>query len=448
MQIDHPNHHLPRRQDVLSVLSAALDAVAPDRLLREALEYDGRTLRCAGQEYDLDQVERVVVVGAGKASAPMARALEEMLGDRIAEGLVVVREGYTVPTERIELFEAAHPVPDERSVEGARRVLALAEAAGEDDLVICLISGGGSALLVAPPEGVDFGDLQQMTDVLVDSGADITAINAIRKHCSAIKGGRLAEAIAPATALTLVLSDVVGNPLDAIASGPMVADPTSFEDAQRVVERFELADRLPAAIVEHLRRGVEGELTETPKPGHDAFARSQIQIIGDCSTAAVAADNAANDRGFNAAILTTTLEGEAREVGIVAAAIAREVRGHQRPVAAPACLIMAGETTVTVRGEGTGGRCQELALSAARALADEDGITIASLATDGTDGPTDAAGAIVDGHTVARGADQGLDAADHLDRNDACPFLEATGELITTGPTNTNVNDLVCLFVT
>jgi hydroxypyruvate reductase len=425
-----------------------LNAVAPDRLLREALSFDGQALRCGDQTYDLDVYARVVVIGAGKASAPMARALEQMLADRIDVGFVVVREGYTVPTERIEIFEAAHPVPDERSRDGAARVLELAREAGPDDLVICLLSGGGSSLLLAPADGLGLDDLQKTTDVLVGSGADITAINTIRKHCSKLKGGRLAETIAPATSLTLVLSDVVGNPLDAIASGPTVPDASTFEHAWQVVERFELEDELPEGVVAHIRAGVAGERYETPKQGSQAFEKTTVTVIGDCATAAEAALEQAREEGLDAAILTTTLEGEAREVGVVCASLAREVRDHHRPIEPPACLILAGETTVTLRGDGTGGRNQELALSAARALAGEADILVATLATDGTDGPTDAAGAIIDGETVERGQQTGLDAVDHLRRNDAYPFLEATGELLLTGPTNTNVNDLVCLFVT
>lgn len=446
--IHHDNRSLPYRRQVLEILAAALNAAAPERAVREALTLEGDLLHCAGTTYPLDNYNRIIMLGAGKAGAPMARAVEELLGERLDDGLVVVREGYTAPTDRVELYEAAHPVPDARSEEGARRVLTLAESAGPNDLVLVLLSGGGSALLVAPAEGLSLTDVQHTTDALIESGAAITEINAVRKHCSAIKGGQLAQAIAPADMLTLVLSDVVGNPLDAIASGPTVADPTSYRDAWDVIEGHNLVDKVPDAVLEHLRRGCDGERAETPSPDDAALAHSQVTIVGDCTTAAEAAAEAAASAGFDARIMSTRLAGEAREVARVIAGIAREIRDRHRPFAPPACAVFAGETTVTVRGDGSGGRNQELALAAARAIAGQPGIIVAALATDGTDGPTDAAGAIIDADTLKRGRDAGLDATAHLDANNSSPYLDATGDLLRTGPTNTNVNDLVCVFVT
>lgn len=431
-----------------AVIEAALTAVDPYVAVRACLCEDETGFGAGDGFYAYDDYERILVIGAGKAAAPMAQAVESVLGDRLTDGCVVVKYGHEAPTRRVRVLQAGHPVPDAAGLAAGAAILDLARQAGPRDLVICLLSGGGSALLEALPPGIGVADLQQTTDLLLASGATIHEINTLRKHLSLLKGGRLAAAVAPATLLTLVLSDVVGSPLDVIASGPTVPDPSTWADAGAVVEHYALADRLPVAVRRHLEAGLAGAVPDTPKPGDPLFARSRVCIVGDNAVAAAAAAAAAEREGYRSLILTTFLEGEAREVARVAVALAREVQTHARPVPPPACLILGGETTVTLGPQpGRGGRNQELALAAAVALAGRRGITLVALATDGTDGPTDAAGGVVDGATLARGTALGLDAYDHLRRHDAYPYLEAVGALLKTGPTRTNVNDLLFLFV-
>lgn len=437
----------PTRRTYLTVLEAALAAVEPRACTGQALSRDEGQLQAAGRRYDLDAVRHLYVVGCGKAGAPMAQAVEEVLGDRIDAGVVVVKYGHGAPPRQVRLVEAAHPLPDREGVAGARAVVKLARQAGQDDLVVVLISGGGSALLTLPAAGLELEDLHGLTDLLLGCGATIHEINTLRRHCSAVKGGRLAQQIAPAQALGLVLSDVVGNALDAIASGPLTPDPTTFADAWAVVERYGLAGDLPARVRRHLQRGLQGQVPDTPKPGDPCFERVETAIVGDNARAAAGAARAAQESGYNTAILSTFVEGEAREVARVVAALGKEVVRHGRPQHPPACLVLGGETTVTLRGQGKGGRNQELALAAALALAGWPRITVVALGTDGTDGPTDAAGGIVDGRTVARARAAGLDPQAHLQDNDAYPLLRASHDLLVTGPTQTNVNDLLLVFV-
>ncbi len=436
-----------RYDDALAILQAALDAVDPVQAVRRVLRREGDSLHVGGRAYDLRRFRRVWVVGAGKAGAAMTQAVEGVLGERVGGGWVNVKYGYTAPTMRITVHEAGHPLPDAAGVQGAQHIAQIARQAAADDLVLCLISGGGSALMPLPVEGVTLADLQQLTEALLRSGAPIQALNAVRKHLSQLKGGQLARLAAPATVVALILSDVVGSPLDVIASGPTVPDPTTFAEARAVLERYGLWKNAPLAVRRHIERGMAGDVPETPKAGDVALAHVQNVIVADNARAAEAALQQAQARGFHALLLSTYLEGEAREVAKVLVALGREVAANGRPVAAPACLILGGETTVTVRGAGKGGRNQELALAAALALEGSAQIALASLATDGTDGPTDAAGALVDGQTLARGRALGLDAAGALAQNDAYTYFHAMGDLLVTGPTNTNVNDLMCVFV-
>lgn len=436
------------RHQIDDILQAALDAVNPARAVAAALTRAGDTLAIAGETLPLRDFNHIYVVGAGKAAVPMTQAVEEILGDRVTAGLVVTKTDHGGPTARVEVREAGHPVPTQAGVDAGRDILALAANAGADDLVIALISGGGSALLVAPAEGISLADLQAMTSALLASGATINEINCLRKHCSAVKGGQLARAAAPASLLTLVLSDVVGSPLDVIGSGPTVPDAATWADAWAIVTKYALEASLPAPILARLHAGLAGELADTPKAGDPAFARSRTVIVGDNRVAALAALAKAKSAGLNAQLLTTFLQGEAAQMAKVAVALGQEVQESGHPVSAPACLILGGETTVTLGANpGRGGRNQELALAAAVELAGHDGITIVSLATDGTDGPTDSAGGMADGGTVARGQAAGLDAAEHLRRHDAYPYLTATGDILMTGPTQTNVNDLIFVFV-
>lgn len=437
------------RELVPILIEAALTAADPTSAVTRMLHYDddAGTLAVGNTRYDLNSIENVYVVGAGKAGATMAQAVEAVLGERIAGGLVITKYSHTQPTERVELRDAAHPVPDDAGVAATQDLLALLDEAGSNDLVLTLISGGGSALLVAPAEHLMLADLQETTDVLLGSGATINELNTVRKHLSAVKGGRLAQRASPAHVVSLILSDVVGSPLDVIASGPTSPDSTTFRDAVDVLARYDLTTQVPAAVRTHLEQGVHGDIVETPGSQDPVFTQVQNVIIASNVQAAEAAVQAAEEAGYNALLLTTFLEGEAREVGVVLAGIARELATYGRPRSLPACIVLGGETTVTIRGTGTGGRNQEMALSAALHVEGVPNAVIATLATDGGDGPTDAAGAIVDGQTALRAREQNVDVADALARNDSYTALDALNLLHRTGPTGTNVNDLAFVIV-
>jgi glycerate 2-kinase len=429
------------------LLDAALAAVEPGQAVRRALALDDDRLIVGGKRYALGDVRRVVVVGTGKASAPMAAAVEDVIGDRLPIiGSITVRYGHAVPTRLVRIREASHPVPDEACVEGTRAIVEILEDTDEHDLVICVISGGGSALLMLPAEGISLQDMQRTTDALLRSGATINEINVVRKHLDTVKGGGLARMAAPARVITLVLSDVVGNPLDAIASGPTVPDTSTFADAAAVFDRYRLWDAVPESVSALIRKGVAGEIPDTPKPGDPTFEHAYAVIVGSNLLACEAAADAAQEAGFKSLVLSTYVEGEAREVGRVLAGLLREVDASGHPLPRPCCLIAGGETTVTIRGEGKGGRNQELALSAAFALRGVPDVLLVSIGTDGSDGPTDAAGAFVDGTTLERASALGLDAAKHLRDNDSYAFFDRLGDLIRTGPTNTNVNDIYLLI--
>ncbi|MBV8714032.1 MAG: glycerate kinase [Chloroflexi bacterium] len=429
------------------ILAAALAAVEPTQAVRRALVPTPDGFSTQNVEYRLSDHRRVLVVGAGKASAPMAAAVEQLISGRIpVEGSVTVRYGYAAPTQAVRIREASHPVPDAAGVEATQAIVELLENSTGDDLVVCVISGGGSALLTLPADGITLEDLQRTTDALLRSGATINEINVVRKHLDVVKGGGLARLATPARLLTLVLSDVVGNPLDAIASGPTVPDTSTFADAARVFDRFGLWASVPDAIASRVRDGAAGRLPDTPKPGDPLFAHSQTVVVGSNLLACEAATRAASDAGFNSLVLTTFVEGEAREAARVLAGVLREVDASGHPLARPACIVAGGETTVTIRGEGRGGRNQELALAAAFSLRGMERVLLASIGTDGSDGPTDAAGAWVDGSTLERAAAAGLDPAASLAANDSYTFFDTLGDLIRTGPTQTNVNDIYLLF--
>jgi hydroxypyruvate reductase len=421
-----------------AVWEAALAAGDVDPIVRRALRRYGTTITAGPLALDLRRVRRVLVLGAGKASAAMARVLEDILGDRIAGGLVVVKDGYRRPTAKIRIVEASHPVPDERGRAAARELLRLAESAGAGDLVVFLVSGGGSALLPAPVPPITLAEKREFTQLLLAAGADIGELNCVRKHLSLLKGGQLARAAAPAQVLTLALSDVIGNPIDVIASGPTAPDPTTFAQALEILDRFRLRERAPRSVVERLEAGARGEVPETPKADDPLFARVTNVVIGDNALIVEAARARAADLGYTPVVLTRSLSGEAREV-------AREFVARGRLLAAPACLIAGGETTVTVRGGGAGGRCQEFALAAAIELAGSVNLTVLAAGTDGTDGPTDAAGAIADGGTVPRAAELRLDAQSFLEANDSYSFFGELRDLVVTGPTATNLLDVYLL---
>jgi hydroxypyruvate reductase len=429
------------------LLRTALAAVEPGQAVRAALLVDGTSLLLDGRRYDLDGYRRAVVVGAGKASAPMAAAVEDVLSDRLpVEGSVTVRYGHAVPTRQVAIREASHPVPDTACVESTRAIVQLLAGADERDLVICVLSGGGSALLMLPVDGVSLADMQATTDALLRSGASINEINVVRKHLDQVKGGGLARLAAPATMITLVLSDVVGNPLDAIASGPTVPDTSTFADAGAVFDRYGLWQKVPAAVRGHLEAGLAGLIADTPRAGDPLFDRTQTTVVGSNLVACRAAAGAGEELGLRTLLLSTFIEGEAREVGRVLAGILREIDASGNPLPRPCVVIAGGETTVTVRGQGHGGRNLELALAAAFGLRGLEDVLLASIGTDGNDGPTDAAGAFVSGSTIARAARAGLNPATFLAENDSYSFFDRLGDLIRTGPTNTNVNDIYFLF--
>lgn len=443
-----------RRQRILPVLEAALRAVDPSAAVAQAMRREGDRLAIGSAVYDLGQFEHVYLLGFGKAAVAMGLAAAQALGPRLAGGALVTKHGHTAGAKElppsVQVLEAGHPVPDAAGVHAAQRIAALAQQATARDLVLCLISGGGSALLTLPAAGLDLADLQATTHALLRCGASIDELNALRKHLEQLKGGRLRQLAGPATCVSLALSDVVGSPLDVIASGPTVPDPSTWAEAWQIVQRYGLAAALPAGVAVRLQAGIAGRLPDTPKPGDPLFDRGQALVVADNARAALAAQAAARGLGFEALVLSTFLEGEAREAAKVVVALGREVAAQGRPVAPPACLLLGGETTVTLRGAGRGGRNQELALAAALALAripEGARIVVAALATDGSDGPTDAAGGLADAGTVVRGRAKGLDAASHLAGNDAYPFLRASGDLLHTGPTLTNVGDLVAVFV-
>ena len=434
---------------VQRILAAAVQAVDPANAVAQTMQRQGNCLTIAGQEYDLTQFGRVRVIGAGKAGAPMAQAAARILGERLSDGLVITKQGYSDDPQKaapIVLLEAGHPVPDERSVRGAQRLIELLQDSRPDDLVLCLISGGGSALMVAPVPGLNLSDLQRLTSILLACGANIYEINTLRKHLDQVKGGGLARLVFPARLVTLALSDVVGDPLDVIASGPTVPDPSTFQDAREVLERYSIQDKAPAEVIAHIQKGLHGEISETPKPGDGLFASVQNVIVGSNLQAAQAALKQAAQEGFHPLLLTTYLQGEARQVGRALATIARQVIATGQPAPRPACIIAGGETTVTVRGDGLGGRNMELALASVLELSGLPAVLI-SLATDGGDGPTDAAGAIVTGQTLAQARLAGLDPQDYLTRNDSYHFFAALEDLLRPGPTQTNVNDLTFLFI-
>jgi hydroxypyruvate reductase len=372
----------------------------------------------------------------------MARAVEQVFGARVAGGLVVTKYGHGEPLRRVELREAGHPVPDQAGVEASRELAARLGAVQAGDLVICVISGGGSALLPSPAEGIALAQKQEVTRLLLGCGATIDEINCVRKHLSTVKGGGLARLAQPAALLTLILSDVVGDPLDVIASGPTVPDPTTFAAAREVLARRGLTDQVPAAVRARLEAGARGELPETPKPGDPVFARAMNVMVGSNALAMTAAARRARALGYRPLVLSTTVTGETREVAAVHAAIARELAATGQPLRRPACILTGGETTVTLRGTGKGGRNQEFALAAALGIQGLERVAVLSAGTDGNDGPTDAAGAFVAGDTVARARSAGLDPVGALDGHDAYPFFEALGDLVVTGPTRTNVMDL------
>lgn len=435
------------RNHALAIFQKGLEAVEPALAVRRHCRIQDDRLIIGDRSHDLSQIENIYVVGAGKASAPMAQAMENILKDRLTEGVVNVKYGHTAALKNIRLVQAAHPLPDQQGVEGTGRILDIAQRAGQNDLVICLISGGGSALLPLPSQGLTLSDKQDTMSVLLACGATINEINTIRKHTSGIKGGKLAEAAWPARVISLVLSDVVGDCLDVIASGPTVADPSTYLQCIDIMDKYRIREKVPRKIIAHLLAGMAGDVDETPKPGSSMFENVFNHIIGSNIHAMAAAEKHATRLGYHTLILSSMIEGETRDIARVHGAIAAQVLKTGHPVAPAACILSGGETTVTIKGEGSGGRNQEFALAGALSISGQRNIVILSAGTDGNDGPTDAAGAFSDSDTVKRAEGMGLDAFQYLEDNNAYPFFQALEDLLITGPTNTNVMDMHILLV-
>lgn len=435
------------REHAMQIFQAGLQAADPVEAIIRHVTLNDDVLCISDRQFNLKDYDRILVVGAGKAVAPMAKAVEDLLGNRISDGVIVVKDEHGLPLKKIKICEASHPVPDERGVEGTEEILSLVEKAGARDLVICLISGGGSALLIAPVHGISLEDKQNATKLLLACGATIHEFNAVRKHLSRAKGGRLAQMAYPATVTSLILSDVVGDDLDVIASGPTVPDSSTFDDAVQILKDHGIWDRLAPAVRNHLEKGASGQIEDTPKSDNAVFQQCSQVLVGTNLQALKAAGQEAKRLGYRSLILSSKVEGEAREVARFYTAIAREVQGSENPLKPPVCVLAGGETTVTLTGEGRGGRNQEFALAAALTIAGLNNIVVLSGGTDGTDGPTDAAGAIADGSTVARALEKGLDPKDFLRRNDSYSLFQPLEDLLMTGPTRTNVMDIYLMLV-
>ena len=436
------------RELTIDALNAALEAADPKVIIKSQVKVERDTLKIRNLSFHLHEFGNILVVGGGKASGYMAEALEELLGDRVTDGAInVPYAGPLLETRKVKLQHASHPIPDISGVKGASRMLDLVSQAKENDLIICLLSGGGSSLMPQPCSGVSLQDKRQITDALLKSGATINEINAVRKHISGFKGGWLAKKSYPATLVNLILSDVVGDPLDAIASGPTVPDTSTFHHAIEILRRYKLWSKIPRSVAEVLLNGRKGLIPETPKIGDKVFTKVHNIVVGNNLTASHAAYNSFRNAELNALLLSSCLEGQARDVGIMFASIAREIVASGNPVLKPAGVVAGGETTVTVVGKGKGGRNQEIVLGAALKIGNADGVVVASMSTDGIDGPTDASGAIVDGKTLLRCQELGLDPRKFLAENDSYSFFSRLGDLIFTGPTGTNVCDVSVIVV-
>jgi glycerate 2-kinase len=437
----------PQRRDARVIFEAGLIASDPELLIGRRLQIDGQILHAGERLYNLANHGDLYVVGAGKATARMALAVEALLGERIAGGIIIVKPGHRVPLKKLEVVEAGHPIPDQAGINATEAIIELLRRTQKTDLILCLVSGGASALLSCPVVGLSLQDKQQTTQALLNCGARIQEVNAIRKHISRIKGGRLAELAYPSTVLSLILSDVIDDSMDNIGSGPTVPDSSTFADCLSIIDRYGVGAMIPGAVTSFLKKGAAGEIVDTPKAGDPIFQKVQNLLIGNNQLALVAAKEKAEALGYNTLVLSRSIEGEARKVAIDHVVMARDVLSSSSPIRPPACIISGGETTVAIRGDGLGGRNQEFALAAAIEIDGLEGVVVLRGGTDGTDGPTDAAGGIVDWTTVQRARDQGLDARSYLERNDSYPFLKTVGDLLITGPTLTNVMDLRLVLI-
>jgi len=434
------------------IFSKAVSAVAPAQKLKDTVRIKANQLLIKTEEgsekaFRLDGFKNIFLAGGGKASASMASAIEEIFGNRITQGIITAKYGHVLPLKKTTIIEAGHPIPDQKGFEGARKIRDLLKASGSGDLVIFLLSGGGSALLPLPVDGITLEEKQQVTQLLLDCGADIGEINTIRKHISQMKGGWLARWAHPSTVIGFILSDVVGDPLDVIGSGPTVPDPSTYEDTWEILKKFNLIHKIPPSIQKHLIMGREGKVQETPKPGEPVFEKVHNMIIGSNILALRSAEREASSLGLHTVVLSSSIIGDTREAARFHSAIAKEVLSSGHPLPRPACIISGGETTVTIKGNGLGGRNQEFALASALEIQGLERIVVLSGGTDGTDGPTDAAGAIADHTTFERARAMGLNPKGYLENNDSYPFFQKLGDLLITGPTHTNVMDVRIILV-
>ncbi|OGP82865.1 MAG: hypothetical protein A2Z08_06935 [Deltaproteobacteria bacterium RBG_16_54_11] len=435
------------RGKALSIFQASLKGADPKGCVKRFLKVEEGVFSAGDFRKKIKDIGKIVVVGAGKASALMAQATEEVLKGRIDHGVIIIKKGPKVSLERIKLYRGGHPLPDAEGAKGTERIMETIAQAGEDDLVLCLISGGGSALLVSPYEGISLEDKKNMTQLLLECGATIDEINTIRKHVSRVKGGRLAKAAFPAQTVSLIVSDVIGDRIDSIASGPTAPDPTTFEDCFEILNRYNLMERIPNPIKLFLQTNRGRGENETVKPGDPVLARVENVIIGSNFLALKEAETKAKALGFNTLLLSSAISGDTRKAAEEHALLAKEIRQGKSKPPPPACVVSGGETTVVVKGEGKGGRNQEFVLAASIQIEGLKDVVISSMNTDGIDGPTDACGAMGDGFTVSRAKKMHLDPEDYLGRNDSYRFFEKLGDLVKIGPTNTNVMDIHIMLV-
>jgi glycerate 2-kinase len=436
-----------QRAELLHLFESALSSVAGDNLILERVKREGKHLQIDPLVLDLSRYSRIMVAGAGKCVAEMAHTLEEIIPEFIDSGIIVVKEGHLLPLRRIELVEGGHPYPDKRGLAATRRLLSLANGLGKNDLLLFLLSGGASALLVLPAEGISLEDKITLTHLLFRCGARIREVNGVRKHLSSIKGGNLAKAAYPASVVSLILSDVIGNRFEDIGSGPTAPDNTTYHYAFSVLEDYGLWNKVPLAVRRRIEQGMSGTLYETPKPGEAFFSRVNNILLADNLRALSDIQEKGQRKGYNTLILTSSLQGEAREVAKVFSAVVREIKETGKPIPPPALVIAGGETTVRVKGSGKGGRNCELALSFLVDMDGLNGVTFLSGGSDGSDGPTDAAGAVVDRLVTEKMKEKGIAPRRYLEENDSYNFFKETGGLLVTDPTRTNVMDIQLLLV-
>jgi hydroxypyruvate reductase len=433
--------------EALQIFRQAVHAVEPSVLLPKFIQRKEKELRLGDQVFSRGSLNNIYVIGAGKASASMGSVAEELLGDLISEGIIVTKSGHELSLKKIRCIQAGHPIPDENGVLAGKEITRLAEKAGENDLIIALFSGGASALLADSAPGITLKELQFVSDLLLKAGADIYEMNTVRKHLSLIKGGQLSQKAYPATVVSFILSDVIGDKLDVIASGPTVADTSNFADACKVIEKYGVEEKIPSSVLSRLKKGKEGEIADTPKAGDRIFSRTHNFLIGANKIALQSAADKAAALGYHTKIMSDSMSGEAKKNAVE---LVQQIINYPGPT--PACLLVGGETTVTVKGSGKGGRNQEFALAALQEVIRnetkfEKFPVILSAGTDGTDGPTDAAGAFLDQSIIQKAKDLSLDPGLYISNNDSYHFFSQAGGLIITGPTQTNVMDIAVVLI-